>query len=151
MGAAFLRFLDKAKRWVRYVYFLRFSLALWLFAPLMCVLDRTSAKTLTSGVITPETIPQYICVAFFLVSAGFVALICARVVLINGPARFDKCYDRHDDGRPNSLTALLANSQAENEWWALLISQLPNAGVYIYLFVNGHGQMVRMIDLGLGL
>ncbi len=151
MGRSILRFLDAAKRWVRYAYFLRFAIALWLFAPLMCLLDQTGFKTITSGIMTPETLQQYICVAFFLVSAGFVALICARVVLINGPARFDKCYDRNDDGRPNSLTALLANSQAENEWWALLISQLPNAGVYIYLFVNGHGQMVRLIDIGLGL
>ena len=53
--------------------------------------------------MTPETLQQYICVAFFLVSAGFVALICARVVLINGPARFDKCYDEHNDGRPSGL------------------------------------------------
>ena len=96
MGRAILRFLDAAKRWVRYAYFMRFAIALWLFAPLMCVLDTDGLpRLITSGVMTPETLQQYICVAFFLVSAGFVALICARVVLINGPARFDKCYDRH--------------------------------------------------------
>ena len=151
MGREFLRFLDAAKRWVRYGYFLRFALALWLFAPLMCALDTTSFKTITSGVMTPETLQQYICVAFFLVSAGFVALICARVVLINGPARFDKCYDERNDGRPSGLTALLANDEGKNEWWALLVSQLPNAGVYIYLFVNGHGQMVRLANICWGL
>ncbi len=157
MWAAILRFLDKAKRWVRYGYFLRFSLALWLFAPLMCVLDTTGFKTLTSGVMTPETLQQYICVAFFLVSAGFVALICARVVLINGPERWDKCYDqkagdaKRDDGRPPGLTALLANDEAKNEWWALLLSQLPNVGVYWYLIVNGSGQEVHAADIWLGL
>jgi hypothetical protein len=152
MGRVFLRFLDTAKRWVRYGYFLRFALALWLFAPLMCALDgKTGFKTITSGVMTPETLQQYICVAFFLVSAGFVALICARVVLINGPARFDKYYDQRNDGRPAALTAVLANDEGRNEWWALLISQLPNAGVYIYLFVNGRGQMVHLGDLGSGL
>src|SRR5271170_3697680 len=151
MSRAILRFLDAAKRWVRYAYFMRFAIALWLFAPLMCLLDQTGFKTITSGIMTPETLQQYICVAFFLVSAGFVALICARVVLINGPARFDKCYDEDDDGRPSGLIALLANDEGRHEWWALLVSQLPNAGVYIYLLVNGHGQWVRLSDIGLGL
>ena len=108
--------------------------ALWLFAPLLSLLDaRTHVKTLTSGVMTPETMQQYICVAFFLVSAGFVALICARVVLINGPSRFDRGYDQHRDGRPSGLTSLLANNDGKNEWWALMVSQLPNVGVYFYL------------------
>src|SRR5271170_6002262 len=136
MSRAILRFLDAAKRWVRYAYFMRFAIALWLFAPLMCLLDQTGFKTITSGIMTPETLQQYICVAFFLVSAGFVAVICARVVLINGPARFDTCYDEHSDGRPASLKALLANNDGRYEWWALLTSQLPNVVVYIYLFVN---------------
>jgi hypothetical protein len=72
-------------RWVRYAYFLRFSLGLWFFPLVLCWLNTSSARTLTSGIMTPETIQQYACVGFFLVSAGFVALITARVVLINGP------------------------------------------------------------------
>jgi hypothetical protein len=152
MIRAILRCLDAAKRWVRYAYFMRFALALWLFAPTMCLLDgKTSVKTLTSGVMTPETLQQYICVAFFLVSAGFVALICARVVLINGPSRFDKCYDEHNDGRPATLVALLIDNDGKHEWWALLLSQLPNAGVYIYLFVNGRGQWVQLSNICWGL
>jgi hypothetical protein len=152
MGKAAFGFLDAAKRWVRYAYFLRFALTLWLFAPLMCLLDgKTSFKTLTSGVMTPETLQQYICVAFFLVSAGFVALICARVVLINGPSRFDKCYDEHDDGRPAALVTVLTNNEGNHEWWALLLSQLPNAGVYIYLLINGHGQWVHLTNITWGL
>ncbi len=152
MSRPLLEFLNSAKRWVRYGYFLRFAIALWLFAPLLCALDgRTGFKTITSGVMTPETLQQYICVAFFLVSAGFVALICARVVLINGPSRFDKCYDKRDDGRPSGLITLLANNEGRHEWWALLTSQLPNTGVYIYLLMNGHGQWVRLSDIGWGL
>ena len=110
MWGAILRFLDKAKRWVRYGYFLRFSLALWLFAPLLCVLDTIGFKTLTSGVMTPETLQQYICVAFFLVSAGFVALICARVVLINGPERWDRCYDEKSPARKRMTDGRLASN-----------------------------------------
>ena len=60
-------------------------------------------------------------------SAGFVALITARVVLINGPERWDKCYDEFDDGRPPSLKTLLVNDKGQLEWAALLISQLPDA------------------------
>ena len=157
MWGAILGFLDKAKRWVRYGYFLRFSLALWLFAPLLCVLDTTGFKTLTSGVMTPETLQQYICVAFFLVSAGFVALICARVVLINGPERWDKCYDQKARDAKRTMAAhpasppCLPTTQAKNEWWALLLSQLPNVGVYWYLIVNGSGQEVHATDIWLGL
>jgi hypothetical protein len=157
MGEATLRFLEEAKRWVRYGYFLRFALALWLFAPLACVLDTTAFKTVTSGVMTPETLQQYSCVAFFLVCAGFVALICARVVLINGPERWDRCYDekadgsQKNDGRPAGLKSLLANDEARNEWLALLLSQLPNVGVFWYLIVNGSGQEVHATDIWLGL
>jgi hypothetical protein len=123
-------------RWVRYLYFLRFSLSLWFFAPVLCWLNSSSASTLTSGIMTPETIQQYACVGFFLVSAGFVALITSRVVLINGPERWDKGYDEFDDGRPLSLTLLLVNDQAQREWAALLISQMPNGFVYLYLARN---------------
>ena len=107
MPTRLMAFLHKAMRWVRYAYFLRFSLGLWFFALILCWLNTSSARTLTSGIMTPETIQQYACVGFFLVSAGFVALITARVVLINGPERWDKGYDEFDDGRPPSLKILL--------------------------------------------
>jgi hypothetical protein len=123
-------------RWVRYFYFLRFSLSLWFFAPILCWLNTSSTSMLTSGIMTPETIQQYACVGFFLVSAGFVALITSRVVLINGPERWDKGYDAFDDGRPLSLTLLLVNDQAQREWGALLLSQLPNGFVSLYLVRN---------------
>jgi len=131
-----MAFLHQAMRWVRYAYFMRFSLGLWSFALILCCLNTSPARTLTSGIMTPETIQQYACVGFFLVSAGFVALITARVVLINGPERWDKAYDEFDDGRPHSLTLLLVNDKAQREWAALLISQLPNSFVYLYLTWN---------------
>src|SRR5882724_8405718 len=131
-----MAFLHQTMRWVRDAYFMRFSLGLWSFALILCFLNSSPARTLTSGIMTPETIQQYACVGFFLVSAGFVALITARVVLINGPERWDKAYDEFDDGRPHSLTGLLVNDKGEREWAALLISQLPNSLVYLYLTWN---------------
>ena len=136
MPTRVMAFLHQAMRWVRYAYFMRFSLGLWCFALILCCLNTSPARTLTSGIMTPETIQQYACVGFFLVSAGFVALITARVVLINGPERWDKAYDEFDDGRPHSLTLLLVNDQGHREWAALLISQLPNSFVYLYLTWN---------------
>jgi hypothetical protein len=144
-------FLHQAMRWVRYAYFLRFSLGLWLFAVTLCWLNTSAARTLTSGIMTPETIQQYACVGFFLVSAGFVALITARVVLINGPERWDKCYDEFDDGRPRLLTILLANDQGRWEWTALLVSQLPNGFVYLYLTWNAISSRVPMGEVFFGL
>ena len=101
--------------------------------------------------MTPETIQQYACVGFFLVSAGFVALITARVVLINGPERWDKSYDEFDDGRPLSLTLLLVNDKGQREWAALLLSQLPNGFVYLYLTWNAISSGVPVGDVFFGL
>ena len=151
MPTRLIVFLHKAMRWVRYAYFLRFSLGLWFFALVLCWLNTSSARTLTSGIMTPETIQQYACVGFFLVSAGFVALITARVVLINGPERWDKCYDEFDDGRPRSLKILLVNDKGQLEWAALLISQLPNAFVYLYLTWNAISSGVPIDDVFFGL
>jgi hypothetical protein len=151
MPAGLTAFLHKAMRWVRYAYFLRFSLGLWFFALVLCWLNTSSARTLTSGIMTPETVQQYACVGFFLVSAGFVALITGRVVLINGPERWDKCYDEFDDGRPRSLKVLLVNDQGQLEWTALLISQLPNAVVYVYLTLNAISSGVQIRDVLFGL
>jgi hypothetical protein len=151
MPPGLMAFLHKAMRWVRYAFFLRFSLGLWFFALVLCWLNTSSARTLTSGIMTPETIQQYACVGFFLVSAGFVALITARVVLINGPERWDKCYDEFDDGRPRSLKLLLVNDQGQLEWAALLISQLPNAFVYFYLTLNAISSGVPVGEVFFGL
>jgi hypothetical protein len=81
---------------IRYLYLLRFSLALWLFALALVGLNLLD-QTLTSGVLVPEFSQAYVCVAFFLVSSGFAALISARVTLINGPERLDECPDPSKD------------------------------------------------------
>src|SRR3984957_12260396 len=138
-------------RWVRYCSFLRFSLGLCFLARVLCWLNTSPARTLISGIMTPETVQQYACVGFFLVSAGFVALITARVVLINGPERWDRCYDEFDDGRPRSLKILLVNDQGQLEWAALLISQLPNAFVSLYLTLNAISSGVPIGEAFFGL
>src|SRR5215472_15058484 len=103
------RFLRWVLNWIRYLYFLRFSLMLWMFALALMFLNMTSAKTLTSGIFVPEYDSGYICLSFFLVSQGFVALIIARLIAINGP-------DRFGDQAPPLLRRLLSNDEADWGW-----------------------------------
>jgi hypothetical protein len=131
--------------WVRYAYFLRFSLILWLFAPLMCILNKKDA-TLTSGILVPEFMAQYLCVGFFLVSAAFASLILARVVLINGPERWDAGYNEDDDARPERLANFLDNDDGKYEVTSLLFAQIPNGLVFLYLIWNSYNQKVDLVD-----
>ncbi len=139
---AILAFLHWASLWARYGYFLRFSLMLWLFAPGLCALNSMSS-TLTSGIVTPEAWQQYFCVGFFQVSSAFAALVIARVVIINGPERWDRGYNPQNDARPPLLTTLLDNETERHENTALLIAQTPTALVFLYLTINGVGQNVN--------
>jgi hypothetical protein len=110
--------------WVRYLYFLRFAILLWFFPVILRVANsRNAAESMVAGIMTPVTPLQYLRVAFFLISARFVALIMARVVVINGRARFG-------EDPPALLAWLLANPKQEWEW----IGQGPNV-----VFTEGDG------------
>lgn len=139
-------FLKAAFRWVRYFYFLRFSLALLAFAPVMIVLNGTGACTLVRGILVPEHWEQYLCVAFFLVSAGFAALVLARVVLANGPERFN-------EGAPNTLKLLLVNDDAHwlVETVAVVLFQIPNLYVFFEIFGNSQSEGVPANQIWPGL
>lgn len=127
--------------WVRYGYFLRFSIMLWLFAPVLCLCNELD-QTLTSGMLVPETLGQYLIVAFFLVSAGFAALISARVVVIHGPERWDTGFNPGNDGRPRALARLFDNRNGRLELRAVLISQIPTVLVFFYFAVHGAHEQV---------
>ncbi len=135
-------FLKAAFRWVRYLYFLRFSLGLLAFAPLMIVLNGTGACTLIRGILVPEHWEQYLCVTFFLVSAGFAALVLARVVLANGPERFN-------EGIPSTLKLLLVNDNAHwlLETVAVVLFQLPNLYVFFEMFGNSQSEGVPASEI----
>jgi hypothetical protein len=130
--------------WVRYLYFLRFSFLLWLSPVVLISLNTTGARTLTSGIVTPEYLGQYICVSFFLVTTGFVALIIARVVVNNGGERFGT---DPTDGPKH----LLANDNGRLEWLAVLVSQIPNTAVYVYFWLNGIYEHVDRLNIWSGL
>src|SRR5271154_1235371 len=103
---------DQINRTLQYLYFLRFSLFLWLFPLLFAALDSgwlaLSTRTITRGIFVPEYWSGYACVAFYLISKGFVSLICARVIVLNGAERFNA-------PRPRWLHELLADPNASGE------------------------------------
>jgi hypothetical protein len=123
-------------RWARYAYYLRFSILLWWFPVLLVFLNSPgAARSLTSGIITPVTPLQYLCVTFFLISGSLVALILAHVVVNNG-------QDRFGDAPPPLLLRLLADRDSRWEWLAPVLSQFNNAFVVWYFFSNGAVEQV---------
>jgi len=112
-----------------YLYFLRFSLALWLFAPFLCCLNYKD-QSLTSGILVSEFLPQYLCIGFCLVTAGLASLVMMRIVLINGNERWGQ-------KTPQLLRAFFANDCGRFENLAVLFSQLPNLIVGWYLLALG--------------
>jgi hypothetical protein len=145
-----MNFLAAVGRWARYAYFLRFGLILWLFAPVFCLLNMKD-QTLSSGILVSEFWQQYLCNAFFLVSASLAALILARIVLINGPARWGDSYNDENDNRPPLLKKLLVNDQSNYEFIAVILSQIPNAFVFGYLIWFGTSEGVDTWKILLGL
>lgn len=131
--------------WLRYIYFLRFSVLLWWF-PLVLVWanDPSRARSLVSGIVTPTRWIQYLCAAFFLVAASFVALILGRIVVINGGERFG-------DDAPGLLKWFFGGDGARYEWVAPVCSQLNNVLVFWYFFANGRREGVVFDQITIGL
>lgn len=116
-------------RWISYFYFLRFSLFLWIFPGVMIGL-RYLIPSIASGLLVPEFLPGYLCVAFFSVSTGFASLVIARLIVINGPERFDA-------DAPGGLNTLLEGAKERWEWIAPAVSQLWSAVLFLYLIGKG--------------
>src|SRR3569833_65153 len=142
-------FLAALGKWASFAYFLRFAILLWLFAPVLCLLNIFST-TLTSGILVSEVWEQYLCVSFFHVSAACSALVLARIALIYGPERLD-LLTVPDDCRPTALKTLLVNDDGKREFLALLISQIPNLFVFGYLIYFGINQGVALTQIVLGI
>ncbi len=128
--------LKEAPRYLRYLYFLRFSILLWCFPLLLWWANwRGHARALTSGIVTPVYMAQYLSVAFFLIAASLVALVQARVVVINGEERFG-------EKPPELLRHLLADEHFRHEWIALAASQTNVLILFLYFFLNGRSEGV---------
>lgn len=73
---------------VKYLYFIRFSLMLWLFFPLLAVLDGTKLSAMTRGIVALESKWDVFFASFFVTVAGWVALLAARITCAYGKERF---------------------------------------------------------------
>jgi hypothetical protein len=140
---------------VRYLYFLRFSIFLWLLPLVFCALNETGARTLMSGIVTPVRWVQYLCVSFFLVATGFEALTLARIVLFHGEERFEH--------RPPLWLAhfFAAETKKDHKWlsdhrWfveslAPAASQVPTVAMFLYFFINGGKEGVDTEQIAIGI
>ena len=78
-----------ALQWLNYIYFVRFSLLLWLLILLLATADSFGSSTaITLGILTPETNGQLVLASFFIVLSGWLALTLARVICAYGEERF---------------------------------------------------------------
>lgn len=122
-------------RFFQYLYFIRFSIALWLFIPFLAFEDdRSSISALTRGIFTPALFGQFLGSAFFIVCVGMVALLTARLVCLNGKDRF-----------VTPPPAWIAKSLgSDSDPWAgrvLLIVQSPGLLVILYLHWNARREL----------
>ena len=164
--------LKSARSNLQYLYFLRFSLMLWLFPPIFAALDSgwfpVSTTTLTRGIFVPETPTCFLCVAFFILATGCVSLILARTVVLNGVERFSvpvptclkerlendkKCAGEASKASdaPEWLAKLLRNGGTGWETLALLIAMLPSLFAFGYLLLCGYSEGLSFGSAGLGL
>lgn len=73
----------------RYLYFMRFSLLLWLFLPTLALLDiDPGIASITRGILTPYDWVQWIFTGFTVVLPGWFALLAARIVCSYGAERY---------------------------------------------------------------
>ena len=112
-------------RWLNYLYFVRFSLLLWLAMPTLALLDAlkiTSAVTL--GILTPETPRQLFFAFFFIVTSGWLALTLARIVCAYGEERF---------GTPPPAQFTIGPTM---QWSTFLFAQLPGFSLILRVAIN---------------
>jgi Patatin-like phospholipase len=74
---------------VRYLYFMRFSLFLWLSMIVLALADRVPAvASISRGILTPFSPWQWFFTGFAVVLPGWFALLAARIVCAYGEDRF---------------------------------------------------------------
>lgn len=74
---------------VRYLYFMRFSLFLWLSMIVLALADRVpTIASISRGILTPFNAWQWVFSGFAVVLPGWFALLAARIVCAYGEDRF---------------------------------------------------------------
>ena len=105
-------------RTISYLYFLRFSILLWMSLPGLLLLN-VALPSLAHGLFALEQPSHYFFVGFFVTLAGCVALLTARLTCAYGEQRFDV--------PPPSAFAVSDNMK----WRSLFLSQIPGIGLLV--------------------
>ena len=126
---------------VKYLYFMRFSLLLWLFFPLFALLDWSGAlSAMSRGIVAMESGLHLTLASFFVAAAGWVALLSARVACAYGEERFGS-------KPPHYLSV-----GTKMSWWAFLGAQVPGLFLLVYAghatFVEQGVEQGKPADLG---
>src|ERR1019366_1222327 len=96
-----------------YLYFLRFSIVLWLALPSLLLLNLPATYSLAHGLFALERPFHYFYVGFFVALAGCVALLTARVTCAYGDQRFEI-------GPPKAFAV-----KKDMRWRTFVLSQVP--------------------------
>jgi hypothetical protein len=120
---------DVRLSWLNYLYFIRFSIFLWLVMPTLALLDWLKITTsITLGILTPETGWQLFFSSFFIITSGWLALTLARIVCAYGEERFG-----------TAPPAPFTIGQTMN-WSTFLLAQLPGSVLIARVAVNASVQ-----------
>lgn len=118
---------DRVVAGIQYAYFLRFSILLLALAPILALVDHYSGfNSLTRGFFVPAKAYDFIGEVFFLMSAGALALVTSRLVVLNGKDRFGV-------EPPPLLTDWLGVCTDRSAGWILFAYQIPGICVLAYL------------------
>jgi hypothetical protein len=123
---------------LQYLYFMRFSILLWLSMPLLAVLDRyTGAAAATRGIVALNDADagmwQFFFAAFFTAINGWIALLSARIVCAYGSERFLT--------PPPPRWAVLAGK--DMSLGAFLAAQIPGLSLLAYVaYISNHEEHV---------
>jgi hypothetical protein len=114
---------------VKYLYFMRFSIMLWLFFPLLVALDWSEAlAAMTRGIVAMDSYLHLSFASFFVVVAGWIALLSARIACAYGEERCGCKPPRYFSvGKKMS-------------WWAFLGAQVPG---FFLVGYAGHATLVE--------
>ena len=110
-------------RFLAYLYFIRFSLLLWISMPALAAADWFSpAATATRGIVTLSYDVQFFFVSMVVVLTGWAALLSARIVVAYGEERF---------GIPPPARL---RPEKDMSWRVFLAAQIPGILLLAYAY-----------------
>ncbi len=129
--------------YLQYLYFLRVSILVWLFLPLLCWLDGCKVTAnITRGILTLDSRSQWFFAVFFIVTINMAVLITARNTVKNGKRRFRS-------RPPCGLHHVLTDQSKRLVWIVLAVVHIPTYIAIVYLLSMHRRESEEAYPLGL--